>query len=494
MSRGRAPAIALLSGAALAFAFPGAGVAPLAWISLAPLLAIVRGRSTSASLRLGFLFGIGFFGVLLIWIKHVGWIPWLLLVLMQSVFTAGFGAAWARLSVRFRGLGAAAGAAALWVAVEYIRANMPVVGFTWGEIAQSQTNLPWMLPIAGITGAWGITFLVVAVNALVVEVARELKEKDRKHALVYMTGCVVLLAAPAAIPAPDSTGAPVSVAIAQGNVPEPFDGTITEKSIAILNSHVSLTAELAGEDVDLVVWPESAVGVDMNRNDFVGESVSGAAATADAEMIVGGNLDTEDGNYQVLAFHIGPDGEVVERYQKTHLVPFGEYVPGRAALDWVPMLDQVPRDAIAGTEPGLFEIEQGPVAPVISFEGDFGSLVRARMGEGGGRLLVVATNTSTWGESWASIQHVAFSRLRAAENGTWVVHAALSGVSAFIAPDGSVTQTADLWTRALLRETVHMSDGPTFYGRVGDWLPILCLLVSLVDLVLASRRRAGTVA
>lgn len=211
-------------------------------------------------------------------------------------------------------------------------------------------------------------------------------------------------------------------------------------------------------------------------------------------MIVGGNLDGGQRSYKVLAFHVAPDGEVVERYQKTHLVPFGEYVPGRRALDWIPMLDQVPRDAIAGTEPGLFQIEAGPVAPVISFEGDFGSLVRARMGEGGGRLLVVATNTSTWGDSWASIQHVAFTQLRAAENGTWVVHAALSGISAFVAPDGSVTQSAELWTRATLRETIRMSSGPTFYGRVGDWLPILCLLVSLVDLVLVSRRRTGNVA
>jgi apolipoprotein N-acyltransferase len=494
MSRGRALLLALLSGVALSFAFPGPDLAPLAWVAIAPLLAAVRGRSSRSAARIGFVFGLGFFGALLVWIKYVGWIPWAILVVYQALFMAAFGAGWARLSARFSGLGAAMGAAALWVGLEYVRANMPVVGFTWGEIAQSQHNVSWLLPVAGFTGAWGISFLVVAINALVVEIVRALRDKQRRNALVHVASCLVLLGAPALIPSASATGEPVSVAIVQGNVPRDFIGTIADKSVAILNSHVELTSGLADKDIDLVVWPESAVGIDMTENNLVGEAVSRAAQEVGAEMIVGGNLDGDNGTYKVLAFHLGSDGEIIERYQKTHLVPFGEYVPGRSALSWIPMLDQVPRDAVAGTEPGLFEIAAGPVAPVISFEGDFGSLVRARMGEGGGRLLIVDTNTSTWGDSWASIQHVAFSQLRAAENGTWVVHAALSGVSAFVAPDGRVTDATDLWTATTLQGTVRMSTGATVYGRVGDWLPILCVVVSLVDLVLATRRRAGTVA
>jgi apolipoprotein N-acyltransferase len=99
-----------------------------------------------------------------------------------------------------------------------------------------------------------------------------------------------------------------------------------------------------------------------------------------------------------MAFLVSPDGEVIDRYRKTHLVPFGEYIPGRRLLEWIPMLDQVPRDAIPGREPAVFDVAGGQVAPVISFEGDFGSLVRGRISHGG-RLLIVATNTSTWGES-----------------------------------------------------------------------------------------------
>src|SRR5665809_35121 len=113
--------------------------------------------------------------------------------------------------------------------------------------------------------------------------------------------------------------------------------------------------------------------------------------------------------------------------------------------DRIPALEQVPRDAVAADEPVVFDIAGGKVVPVISFEGDFGSLVRKPIAEGG-RLLVVATNTSTWGYSWASAQHVAFSQVRAVENGVWVAHAALSGISAFVSPNGQVIDSTSLWT------------------------------------------------
>jgi apolipoprotein N-acyltransferase len=201
-----------------------------------------------------------------------------------------------------------------------------------------------------------------------------------------------------------------------------------------------------------------------------------AARTVEAPMIVGGNLQVDEDHYQVMAYDVDPDGEIVDRYQKTHLVPFGEYVPGRRFLKWLPILDQVPQDAVAGTERTLFDVDGQKVAPVLSFEGDFGSLVRRRIGEGG-RLLVVATNTSTWGHSWASAQHAAFSQVRAAENGVWVVHAALSGISEFIAPDGRVTQRSPLYQEATLVQDLRFSSGTTLYARIGDWLPWTALVI-----------------
>jgi len=209
-------------------------------------------------------------------------------------------------------------------------------------------------------------------------------------------------------------------------------------------------------------------------------------------MIVGGNLDVDADRYKVVAFHISPEGRIVDTYQKTHLVPFGEYVPGRDLLGWVPMLDQVPRDAVAGAEHEVFELPRASVAPVISFEGDFGSLVRKPL-DAGGDLLVVATNTSTWERSWASAQHVAFSQVRAAENNVYVVHAALSGISAFIDPHGQSLERSGLYQATTLVHDVGFGGGNSFYTRTGDWVAYLSVVAVVIGLLglLRGRRVAS---
>jgi apolipoprotein N-acyltransferase len=160
-------------------------------------------------------------------------------------------------------------------------------------------------------------------------------------------------------------------------------------------------------------------------------------------------------------------------------------------LSWIPLLDQIPKDALAAPRGKLFSVAGEKVAPVLSFEGDFGSLVRQRIAAGG-RLLVVATNTSTWRTTPASAQHLALSQVRAAENGIWVVHAALSGISAFVAPDGSVASSTPLWKATSIVHRVRFASTTTLYTRLGDWLPFLCLVVSLFLVAIPLIRRALT--
>jgi apolipoprotein N-acyltransferase len=220
----------------------------------------------------------------------------------------------------------------------------------------------------------------------------------------------------------------------------------------------------------------------------VGALLAEAARSAGAPLIVGGNTDAGEDHYKVMAFQISPAGSIVDRYQKTHLVPFGEYVPARKLLGWIPLLDQIPRDAIPAAEPTLFDVAGGRVAPVLSYEGDFGSLVRRRI-DVGGRLLLVITNTSTWGDSWASAQHLAFSQLRAAENGVWVVHAAISGISAFVSPDGTALKATALWTKATRVQDLRFAEDASFYARTGDWLPIACIAGTVILLTISVLRR-----
>lgn len=483
--RARRYVVALLSGALLTLAFPQPDLAPLGWLALAPLIAMVGDQDEGGSLArarhgfaLGFVFGLAFFGTLLSWISIVGYVGWVLLTLLQAAYLGMFGAAWGIASRRGTPLTHVLVVALLWVAVEYLRAVTPVIGFTWGQLAQSQHNAAWLLRTAAIGGGWLLAAVVAAANGFVAEAWRSWFGARRTLAAGLLGGAVVLIAAPALLAAPDATGERLRVAIVQGDVPRDFPGSLLEKELAIIASHEELTEEIASSQPDLVIWPESSVGIDPLRNPVAGAAIADAAQAAASPMIVGGNLDVGSDRYQVVALEVSPRGEIVDRYQKTHLVPFGEYVPARAALQWIPLLDQIPRDAVPGTEEVIFEVAGGEVAPVISFEGDFGSLVRRRI-DLGGRLLVVATNTSTWGFSWASAQHVAFSQVRAAENGVWVAHAALSGISAFIAPDGSVVEQTPLFRATAAVHELSFAEDTTFYARTGDWFPLLSLLIGL---------------
>lgn len=481
---GRRAGVAAVSGSVLAFAFPEPGLWWLSWLAIAPFLAAGRAAGARKGAVIGAAFGIGFFGVLLSWISIIGYLGWILLVLLQTVFAAGFGAAWGYLSARAVGpVTRIVGAAALWVLfVETLRAVIPLRGFPWGQLAQSQYATPWSLSLASVGGSWLVAWVIVAFDAALSEAATARRGPVRAGCLV---AAAALALAPILVPAtPEGTGS-LRVAVVQGNIPRDMEPSY-EKNRIILDDHVRLTRTIT-DDVDVVVWPESAVGIDPFRDAEVEAAIADAARSVDTPMIIGGNLDRDDDRYQVMAFLVSPEGEIVDSYQKTHLVPFGEFVPARRFLDFIPALDQVPRDAVPGSEVRLFEVAGTKIGIAISFEADFGPLVRERVAAGA-EVMVVATNTSTWRESWASAQHVAMSQVRAAENGVPLVHGALTGISAFIEPDGSVVQSSGLWEPEVLIGDVAIAGGPSLYARTGEWAAWLALVVALGAVVIAWRR------
>jgi apolipoprotein N-acyltransferase len=490
MSEGwRAYPVVIASGLLLGLAFPEPDLAPLALIALAPLWWALRGVSIGRGLGLGFAFGVGFFSLLLFWISIVGYVAYVLLVLMQATFLGLFGAGGALMWRLRKAAARVVGVAVLWVAVELLRASVPVVGFTWGQLAQSQHDMySWTLRPAAYGGSWMVAALLVAINAVAVEA---LIGRGKGRVTAALSGAA-LLAAPLLLPIAASDGTPLTVAIVQGNVPQDFQGSFYEKELAITRSHVRLTEALDPNGLDLVVWPESSIGIDLQRDPVAAAEVAQAARAVGVPMIVGGNLDIDTDRYKVVAFLVSPEGEIEDVYQKTHLVPFGEYVPGRDLLGWIPMLDQVPRDAVPGAEHKVFELPQGPIATVISFEGDFGSLVRRPIAAGG-RALIVATNTSTWENSWASEQHLAFSQVRAAENGVDVVHAALSGTSGFIEAGGRLVEQTGLFEATSLVHTINFSPSVSFYARTGDWFAYLCVALAGVFLIGSARRGTDSV-
>ena len=170
-------------------------------------------------------------------------------------------------------------------------------------------------------------------------------------------------------------------------------------------------------------------------------------------------------------------------------MPFGEYVPLRPLLDWFPPLDQVPRDMLRGEEHTTFDLPGGRLGSVISFEGAFARSVRPVIRQGA-KLLVIATNEATFGDSPATDQFIAMTRMRAAEHGVDIVHAAITGRSAFITADGSVTDQTDLFAEEVLTTTLnYRSAGLTLYSRWGDWVQYLALGTLLATYAIGERRR-----
>jgi apolipoprotein N-acyltransferase len=396
MRRAAPHVVALASGAALSFAFPAPDVSVLAWVAIAPLIALCSGASLKRGFGLGYVFGIGFFGALLFWIVNVGYVAWVILVLLQSLFPGLFGLAWAAASRARHPVVRVVAPAIAWVGlVEFVRSIVPVVGFTWGELAQSQHAYSWMLRPARLAGGWLVSFVCVCCCALLVEAWRSRPVPAR--AAAWVAAAAALIAAPLLLPANHADGDAARVAIVQGNVPEHWAGTIEAKERRIFSSHVDLTEKLAATepDLDFVVWPESSVAIDPGRDPVAAENLRLASLAVGVPMLVGGNEDVDIDHYRVVDWLVSETGEIVDTYVKTHLVAFGEYVPGRGALSWLPMLDQVPRDAIPGHDPKVFHVDGGVVAPVLSFEGDFGSLVRGRIDEGGRMLGVRVSRRSS---------------------------------------------------------------------------------------------------
>ncbi|MGH2810614.1 MAG: glycosyltransferase, partial [Actinomycetota bacterium] len=167
-----------------------------------------------------------------------------------------------------------------------------------------------------------------------------------------------------------------------------------------------------------------------------------------------------------------PDGTLSDIYVKQRPVPFGERVYFRRLLEpLIQELDRVPRDMAAGDEATTFRLGEGRFGSLICYESTYPDLVRTMVNEGAG-FLVVSTNNSSYARTAASPQHVAFSQVRAAEHRTWIAHAALSGISAVVAPDGRIVEKTRLFEPAVMSPTIRFARHRTFYGIFGDWVPV----------------------
>lgn len=472
-------AFAFLSGLLYALAFPPFNYSIIAWLALIPLLMMSMG-----TWRRNFLFGFtaGFIANLIIfgWLwatfnaAQVGFMvtlgSWLSLSALMALYFALFMVAYGFFPDNWM---KPLLAAATWVVLEEIRAYV-ITGFPWASLAHTQAyNLPF-IQISSVTGAAGVTFLLVAVNAALAR-----RNKIGKAVVAGILVPVVLfgLYRLKQVP-PIGDSAFLNVAILQGNIDQ-YKKWDDDYETDIRVQYETLAAVAASTRPDLIVWPESSVpGWYPNEERYREWTEEIVKKTKTFNLI--GAVTKEDGKPFNSAFLFTPEALLLGRYDKRHLVPFGEYIPFGAFLGrWIPYLGQLGLFA-AGENDNVLTMGYVQMNVNICYEAIFGGMIRKSVNKGAD-VIINLTNDGWFLHTGAPEQHYLANIFRAIENGKPVIRAANTGISAVIDAQGREIARSALLERTVLEGTVLITPGSsTLYSKLGAWFSILCFLGLIV--------------
>ncbi|MGA7227405.1 MAG: apolipoprotein N-acyltransferase [Acidimicrobiia bacterium] len=470
----RAVGYALAGGVVSALAFPRIGPGWLILPGIALFLYGVRAAPTARiGLLVGAVYGVTFFSGLLWWIGELGLIAVIPLVLVQAAFMTLY-AWWLSRHNRLGPWPWYLLAVGGWALMELIRYRFPFDGFEWGGAGYAVSDQAWARALAPLYGTSGVTVLVVMVAAALV--------------LLVKRTTVQLLAIPMALLVVflgwNWWGRPVSedpvgvdVAIVQGSTPCPFEHCPDER-LQTFQQHLDLSRQIEPGSVGLVVWSEGSTGsnnADPVLNPEVGAAIGAEARRIGAWILVGSDRPVNDEEWVNANVMFDPKGEIVGEYRKQHPVPFGEYIPFRPVFDWIPALDQVPRDMIPGDGPVVFDTGALQVGSVISFEGSFARYPRQVVDQGA-NVIVVATNEGSYGTTPGSDQFIGMTRMRAAELGLDVIHSAVTGRSTVISFTGVPGEISGLGTEEIVYGVVAPRPASP-YARLGDVLMVVAAVV-----------------
>lgn len=492
--------LAILAGAALGAAFPKIGWHPLIWVSVAPLLWLAAATSPLRAWSLGLAFGMAHRTVMMYWVVYAmtrfGGLPLPVAVVAAGLLVLYLAFYWGLFALIAQRVGlrrdtAPLVLAAAWTGLALFEGWL-FSGFPWGSLGYAAASGAILAQLADLAGVHGLTFLAVLVNATLASVAARTDRGRLRPALATIGTLAIALgyglfrlASAPALDAPAPADA-IRVALVQGSVDQ-GEKWSDEARARILADHVELSAQGAAAGADLVVWAESAWpdpwGIE--RNPVAAEPLLRVAREHAAAMLVGTvHVYDEGGRLEVANAGVLYDrrGDWRGRYEKQHLVPFGEYLPFRSLLGFLGPLVQAVGELRAGSsdQPLLSAPEQGipPIGLSICYEIIFPHIARAQVRDGA-QLLVTITNDAWYGTTSGPYQHFAMARLRAIEFRRYLVRAANTGISGVIDPWGRVVASTRLFERTVLLADVAPRSGRTLYATTGDLFALLCAALAL---------------
>jgi apolipoprotein N-acyltransferase len=502
--------LSLVAAAVLILAFPPFEAAYLVWVGLVPLLAAIRRSGPASAGALAYLAGIGFFMGVFSWINVIPGFTltdFLLLGVYMGSYWGSFGLALSFLTRR-GGLSPVLVAPVIWVSMEYLRSHAGFLALPWALLGQSQYQLLPVIQMAAFTGVYGISFVIVMVNALLSELLLGLAAGSRSspsrcklrlfpYALTTLGVVTISLCygfwALSAKPA----GEGIRTCLIQGNIPQAIKWQKQYRTMN-LGKYCRLTTQAAQADhPTLVVWPESAVPGPFLQDSQTTHTVFRLAQSIRTHLLLGTAQRPKLGKRNRVLTHrynsvflISPEGTITGYYHKIHLLPFAEYLPYREALPWPKRLAVHAGDFIPGQNYTIFEVNGIKFGVAICWENIFPDLVRQFVARGA-EFIVNVTNEAWFGDTAAPYQFVMMSVFRAVENRVAVARAANTGISCVIDPMGRILgivtdRGKSLFVEGFLTRTLPRRQETSFYTRYGDVFTYLnmSIFVSLLLWVL----------
>ncbi len=496
--------LAVSSGFLLTLSFPRTSISWLAWFALVPLLVALRDLSPKKGLYLGLCAGIAHYLSLAYWLAYTintyGNIPLylsVLILLLLSAYLALYVGIFSMALIQLctNPLFCLIAIPLIWVSLEYIRSFF-LTGFPWELIGYTQFDTLHMIQIADIFGVYGVSFCIALSNAVIFLAflyltGKEWKEKAVKTrlaagsimSLVLIVGLVWLYGKVRiqSISELTSDSPSARVTVVQGNIGQDkkwspaFQRASTEKYIKL-----SLLAK--EQKPDLIVWPETATPFYFLYNIELSKMVKRGIHDTGVDFLIGSPSFRRWKNkieYYNSAYLVGPEGNIFGKYDKVHLVPFGEYVPLKKFLPFLGKIVEHVGDFRSGEKGHTIQWGEYRLGIQICYEIIFPNLSRA-MTKNNAALLVNITNDAWFGRSSAPYQHFSMAIFRAVENRRSIIRSANTGISGFIGPSGRVVASTQLFTDAIMTRTVPMLDEKTFYSRFGDLFAMACLVLTLI--------------
>jgi apolipoprotein N-acyltransferase len=516
----RAPAwlallAALAGGLALVAAFPPIGIWPLAAVGPALLVVALWRQRLRVAFAASFVFGLAAFVPLIAWLVNVLWYAWIGLSVGEAVIFAVLAVGqWLMLRLPAWPVTVAG----WWVMSEAARDRWPWGGFPWGRLAMSQASAPDVRWVA-IGGPPFLTFLIALAGGclawlIIGSQANPLGQgrwRERALPAAAFAGATAVALCGAFLPAgqgmtggkPAAGTSSVEVAAIQGNVPHATNLPDLLRATTVTQNHAAATEQLAarvrkGElpAPDLVIWPENSTDQDPSLDPYIYDTIAAAVGDIDRPVLVGAVLQNPVRNSGQLWL---PGKGPVAVYIKRKLVPFGEVIPFRSLIEKITNLPDSlqPVNFTPGHRAVVFRIGKIRLGDVICYEVGFDGLVASEV-NAGANLLSVQTNDADFeldGQMGETLQQLDMARIRAIEFDRAVAVASTTGVSAIIAPDGSLLTSTHTWTRAEIEARVPLLSSTTLADRLGGWPEAVLAWATLAVVVfafgLAIRRRRG---